>query len=270
MSFVCRLTEMPVVHVEEHSIHYHVEGAGPDVLMIHGWVSSWRMWERPMHRLALAGFRAWALDLPGCGESEAVYGSNGRYAIANLTSAVEELVERVGIERVALVGHSMGGAIALEMSARRPDASRALVLVAPLVSGRVGPALRVLLGLPFGRRLLELSQRRAAPWLARTLPLRAAQLRDVQDLARAAPQATLDSLQAVIDFDFSDCLPEIHAPTLVIVGTRDMTVPPSEGELAANRIPGARLVKLRGVGHQPVDECPEEFDRLLLDFQRSI
>ncbi len=260
---------MPDIQVRKHTIHYHVEGAGPDVLMIHGWVSSWRMWKRPMHRLASAGFRAWALDLPGCGKSEAVHSSNGRYAIADLTSVVEAFVVRVGIECVALVGHSMGGAIALEMSVRRPDALRALMLVSPLVSGQLGPALRALLGLPFGRRLLGLSQRRTAPWLARTLPLGAAQFRDVQDLARAAPQATLDSLQAVVDFDFSDHLAEILAPTLVIVGARDMTLSPSEGELAANRIPGARLVKLRGVGHQPVDESPEELDRLLLGFLKE-
>jgi pimeloyl-ACP methyl ester carboxylesterase len=281
-SFVCRLIEMPTIQLDQHTIHYHVKGTGPDVLMIHGWASSWRMWERPMHRLASAGFRAWALDLPGCGESEALCASNGRYTIANLTSVVEAFVERVGIESAALVGHSMGGAIALDMSHRRPDATRALVLVAPVVSGRLGLALHVFLGSPFGRRLLELSQHHdalarlggrskfAAPWLMRTLPLRAALLRDAQDLARTAPHAALGSLQAVIDFDFSDRLPEIRTPTLVIVGARDMTVPPSEGELAANKIPSARLVKLRGVGHQPVDECPEEFDRLLLDFQRSI
>ena len=273
---------MPVVQIERHSIHYHVEGEGPDVLMIHGWVSSWRMWERPMHRLASAGFRAWALDLPGHGESEALCASNGRYTIDNLTSVVEAFIERVGIERAALVGHSMGGAIALEMGARRPDATRALVLVAPVVSGRLGFALHVFLGSTFGRRLLEFSQHHtalarlggrtkfAAPWLARTLPLRAALLRDAQDLARTAPQAALGSLQAVIDFDFANRLAQIHAPTLVIVGARDVTVPPSEGELAANRIPGARLVKLRGIGHQPVDERPEEFDRLLLGFLKEL
>ena len=261
---------MPVVQVERHSIHYHVEGAGPDVLMIHGWASSWRMWERPMHHLALAGFRAWALDLPGCGESDALCPPNGRYTIANLTSVVEAFVERVGIERVALVGHSMGGAIALEMSTRRPDATRALVLVAAVVSGRPGLAPHVFLGSWFGRRLLEFSQQHAAPWLARTLPLRAEVLRDVQDLARAAPQAALGSLQAVVDFDFSDRLSEIHVPTLVIVGTRDGIVPPIEGELAASKIPGARLVKLRGVGHQAIDERPEEFDRLLLGFLKEL
>jgi len=272
---------MPTIQLDQHTIHYHVQGTGPDVLLIHGWASSWRMWERPMHRLTSAGFRAWALDLPGCGESEALCASNGRYTIANLTSVVEAFIERVGIESTALVGHSMGGAIALEMTHRRPDATRALVLAAPAVSGRLGLALHVLLGSPFGRKLLELSQHHsalarlggrtkfAAPWLMRTLPARAALLRDAEDLARTAPQAAIGTLRAVIDFDFTDRLPKIGAPTLVIVGARDVTVPPSEGELAANKIPGAKLVKLRDVGHQPVDECPEEFDRLLLEFLKE-
>ena len=275
---------MPDIRVEHHTIHYHVKGAGPDVLMIHGWASSWRMWERPLHRLASAGFRAWALDLPGCGESDTLCTSNGWYTISNLTSVVEAFVEHTGIAQVAVVGHSMGGAIALEMasSRRRPDATRALVLVAPVVSGRLGLALHVFLGSPFGRKLLELSQRHstlarlggrskfAAPWLMRTLPLRAALRRDAEDLARTAPQAAFGTLQAVIDFDFTDRLAEIRAPTLVIVGTRDVTVPPSEGELAAACIPGARLIKLRGVGHQPVDERPDEFDRVLLEFLKDM
>ncbi len=270
---------MPTIQLDQHTIHYHVQGDGPDVLLIHGWASSWRMWERPLHRLASEGFRAWALDLPGCGESSLP--ANGWYTIANLTGVIEAFVERVGIERAALVGHSMGGAIALEMTDRQPDATRALVLVAPVVSGRLGLALHVLLGSAFGRRLLELSQHHtalarlggrtkfAAPWLMRTLPTRAALIRDAQDLARTAPQAAIGTLRAVIDFDFTERLPEIGAPTLVIVGARDVTLPPSEGELAANKIPGATLVKLCGVGHQPVDECPEKFGRLLLEFLKK-
>jgi pimeloyl-ACP methyl ester carboxylesterase len=267
---------MPAIHLDHHTLHYRVEGTGPDALMIHGWASSWRMWERPLNRLASAGLRAWAIDLPGCGESDALNASNGWYTIAHLADAVEAFTERVGIESVVLVGHSMGGAIALEMTDRHSYSTRALVLVAPVVSGRLGLSLHVLLGSPFGRRLLELSQhhgvlarlggrtRFAAPWL-RHIPGPALR-RDAEDLARTAPQAAIGTLRAVIDFDFTDRLDRICAPTLVVVGTRDTTVPPAEGELAADRIPDAQLVQFHGVGHQPVDERPEEFDRLLLDF----
>jgi pimeloyl-ACP methyl ester carboxylesterase len=88
-------------------------------------------------------------------------------------------------------------------------------------------------------------------------------------LARTTPQAAIGGLRGVLDFDFTDRLARVHAPTLVIVGARDATVPPREGEQAASKIPGARLVKLRGVGHQPVDERPEEFDRLLVGFLKD-
>jgi pimeloyl-ACP methyl ester carboxylesterase len=267
---------MPNIKIDQHTIHYNVQGQGPDVLMIHGWASSWRMWERPMRQAVAAGWRVWALDLPGSGESSAP--AADWYTIRNLTLVVEAFVERVGISRAALVGHSMGGAIALEMTDRHSYSTRALVLVAPVVSGRLGLSLHLLLGSPFGRRLLEFSRhhgalarlggrtRFAAPWL-RHIPGPALR-RDAEDLARTAPQAAIGTLRAVIDFDFTDRLDRICAPTLVIIGTRDTTVPPSDGELAAERIPDAQLVRFHGVGHQPVDERPEEFDRLLLDFIR--
>ncbi len=265
---------MAVIYLDGRALHYCVQGAGHDILFIHGWASSLRMWERSAAHLALAGWRAWALDLPGSGQSDALGLLNGQYAIANLARIVEAFAERVGVARAALVGHSMGGAIALEMAGRRPGAVSALVLVAPVVSGQFGLGMRVFLGSAFGRRLLGLAQRHGAlarlggrsrfalPWLVPNSALR----RDAEDLVRAAPQAALGSLHAVLDFDFADRLSQLDLPTLVVVGSRDIVVPPGEGELAAARIPGARLVKMRGVGHQPVDEHPEEFDRLLAEF----
>ena len=268
---------MPIIQLDGHALHYCVEGFGPDVLMIHGWASSHRMWERPLKRLALSGFRAWAIDLPGSGASDSHRAAADWYTIVNLTRVVEAFVERVGVQSVTLVGHSMGGAIALELAHQRRDFTRALVLVAPAVSGKLGLALHILLDSSFGRRLLDLSQRHnalavlgertmfGAPWLARKPALH----RDVQDLARTAPEAAIGGLNAVLDFDFTDRLSRLDVPTLVVVGSRDITLPPGESELAASHIPGARLVKMRGVGHQPVDERPEEFDRLLVEFLKD-
>jgi len=265
---------MPNIQVEHYMIHYQVQGAGPDVLMVHGWASSHRMWERPVRRLALAGFRAWALDLPGHGKSGSP-ASDRWYTVPNLTFSVSAFAERVGIQRAAVVGHSMGGAISLELASQCPQLVRALVLVAPCVSGRIGFSLHVLFDSPLGHRLLELSQRHntlarvgglsmfGSPWLMGRLG--AAMRRDAEDLTRTAAEAAIGGLRAVLNFDFTDRLAMVRAPTLVVVGARDMTLPPSEGALAAAGIPGARLIKLQGIGHQPVDECPEEFERLLLE-----
>ena len=269
---------MPLIKFEDYTLHYCVEGFGPDVLMLHGWASSHRMWERCLKRLALSGFRAWALDLPGNGQSSAPVLEDW-YTIPNLTSAVQDFVQRLGIQHAMLVGHSMGGAISLELTDRCPQLVRALVLAAPVVSGQIGLALHLLFDSPPGRRLLGLSQRHntlarlgelstfGLSWLRGGLGT--ALRRDVQDLSRTAPQSAIGCLHAVMNFDFTDRLATIHVPTLVIVGMRDATLPPSEGLLASAGIPGARLVKMQGVAHHPMDERPEEFDRLLVEFLKD-
>ena len=266
---------MPTLPLDQHILHYYVRGQGPDVLMIHGWASSLRMWERPLHVLAAAGYRAWALDLPGHGQSPSPPFERW-YTIPNLTFVVQAFVRQVGLQRAVIVGHSMGGAIALELADECPQLVRSLVLAAPVVSGRIGFALHVLFDSPLGNRLLRLSQRHNAlarlgelstfglSWLGGGLG--AALRRDAEDLARTSPQATIGCLNAVIGFDFTDRLAAIRVPTLVVVGMQDVTLPPSEAMLAAAGIPGARLVKMQGVAHHPMDERPEEFDRSLLKF----
>jgi pimeloyl-ACP methyl ester carboxylesterase len=270
---------MPTISVDQHTIHYQAQGTGPDVLMIHGWASSLRMWERSVRVAVSAGYRAWALDLPGHGESSAP-ASEQWYTIPHLASAVEAFLQHVGIQRAVIVGHSMGGAIALELTARCPQRVRGLVLAPPVVTGRIGLSLHLLFDSPMGRRMLTLSQHHntlarlgelsayGLSWLRGGLG--AALRRDAQDLARTAPQAAAGCLNAVLNFDFTDRLATIRAPTLVFVGLQDITLPPSDGMLAAAGIPGARLVKMPGVAHHPMDERPEEFDRLLIEFLKDL
>lgn len=228
-----------------------------------------------MQVLASAGFRVWALDLPGHGESKPTP-SERWYTIPNLTWAVEAFTRQVGLQRAVIVGHSMGGAIALELADQFPQLVRALVLAAPVVSGRIGFSLHLLFDSPLGHGLLQLSQQHnmlarlgelstfGSSWLKGGLGM--ALRRDAEDLARTSPQAAVGTLRAVIHFDFADRLAAIGAPTLVMVGLQDVTLPPSEGILAAASIPGARLVRMQGVAHHPMDERPQEFDQLLLTF----
>jgi pimeloyl-ACP methyl ester carboxylesterase len=220
--------------------------------------------------------RAFGAEGIGLCRTEHMFFGEDRIAAVREMILSDAAEERAGIRSVSLIGHSMGGAIALELGRRRPELTGALVLVAPAVSGRLR-FLRTLLDSPFRQLLLSLSQPHTALalWSERTM-LGASEFirnpalrRDLQDLAHTTPEAFIGGLNAVLDFDFTDHLRVISAPTLVVVGTRDMTLPSSESELAASQIPGARLVKMRGVGHQPIDERPEEFDRLLVEFLKD-
>jgi pimeloyl-ACP methyl ester carboxylesterase len=89
--------------------------------------------------------------------------------------------------------------------------------------------------------------------------------RNDDDLAKATFESAMGGLRAMTHYDLSDVLASIRAPTLVVVGERDLVVAPAEGRLAAGRIAGARLVALRA-GHRPFEERPAEFMSALVSF----
>src|SRR3990172_3827194 len=111
------------IRTQNLNLHYRVLGVGPDVLLIHGWASSWRMWQATMESLA-PRFRCWALDLAGFGDSDKP--SNGWYALPNYTAIACAFAEAAGLERAHLGGHSMGGMIALDLAAAQPGFVRRL------------------------------------------------------------------------------------------------------------------------------------------------
>ena len=260
---------MPYVSIGSLRLNYQCVGRGPAVLLIHGWASSWRMWARTMSRLAQAGYQAWAVDLIGFGESDKP--GNGWYTLERFTRTLTEFCARMEIVRPAVVGHSMGGTIALNMAAQQ--SVRALLGVAPVVNGELSLSLHLLLASPVARRLFGWMRRQsffstlgdmklaATPSLFRD-PVRR---RNHQDLRATTVNAAVGSLRAVVTSNLQDHLPDIRVPALVLVGMRDMTVSPEQGRLAARLIPGARLVEWPSAGHSLIDDCGDEFDVLLLD-----
>ena len=247
-------------------VHYEQVGRGPDVLLIHGWASSWRMWARSMSRLAAAGYRATAIDLIGFGESDKP--EDGWYTLGNFTRYVRSFAAQLGLTQPAIVGHSMGGTLALSL-ALEIDPS-ALVVAAPVVTGELGLSVHLLLTSPAARRLFgwmrqqgffsAIGARRmpAAPGLMRD-PVRR---RNQEDLQKTTVNAVIGSLRTVVGSNLQDQLSLIDAPTLVIVGGRDLTVSPAQGRRAAKRIPGARLIEWPDVGHSIVDDRGDDCDEL--------
>ena len=234
----------------------------PAVVLLHGWASSQRMWASAQQHLA-GHYRCVALDLPG-------HGASGKppwtwYTIPRFADVVAGFLQRLSLDRPALIGHSMGGTIALELASRPAPDLASLVAVNPVVTGRVysrsiafrqgwmEPAVRVSRRVwPTASRLLtrppEVVRRRAADHI----------LRNSEDFGMATADSVLGSMNAVLTWDLRPRLPQIRARTLVIVGTADRVVSPEEGELAAQEIPGARLLRL-AAAHHPNDEVPLSF-----------
>jgi pimeloyl-ACP methyl ester carboxylesterase len=252
---------MQAITINNLRTRYYAAGKGPDVLFVHGWAASGRMWLRSMWGLR-RDYRLWALDLPGCGDSDAPRFE--WHTIENYTDHAAAFCEALGIRPRAVIGHSMGGRIVLDLARRYPALMARVVAISATVTGKLGFNLDVFLVGGFGKALLDLSQHF---WPMATAGVMSQYLapryigsegvkRSTEDLRRTSWEGAFGSLQAVVRNDFSMHLGEITQPTLLIAGDRDFTVPPTDSILAAQRIPNARLIILEGVHHQPTDEAP--------------
>jgi len=212
-------------------------------------------------------YPVYALDLPGFGQSDK---GNHLYSPDNLARVIEEVIgSRIGAP-FTLVGHSMGGVVSLDYTARYPQRVTRLVLV---------DAAGVLQRSVYADFLARANAQRAlgeSQWLDTVL--RAIQLRTERvvlptDLVLGIPAMRQRFLRgdpstiaafALIERDFSAALRAIRAPTLLIWGTGDSVAPLRTGQALASAIPGARLAVLEGAGHTPQQEAPERFNSLLL------
>jgi pimeloyl-ACP methyl ester carboxylesterase len=249
------------------------EGEGDDVLFISGLADEGACWVDQVAGLK-ERYRVTTFDNRGVGRSAA---PEGPFRIADFAADTEALIGALGLERPHVVGSSMGGAIAQELALAHPDRVRSLVLNGTWCRG--------------DRFLHEVF--RNWMWSAE----KADSIRDflvTVNLWCFAPriwnEGTMDgwiaaaesspyaqsvdafcrSAQALIEHDSADRIAAISCPTLVTVGELDLAVPTRFSEELVERIPNARLVVLPAVGHQPFQEIPAEYNRLLTEFWQSL
>lgn len=253
----------------------HAPGDGPAVLLLHGFGGSTVSWRETIPALAEAGYDVYALDMRGFGLSDK--GFEADYNHAAQAQRVRAWMDAVGLERATLVGHSMGGDVAARIALSAPDRVSSLVLVSASVAGQRHQyrVPGVLLDVPFLRRWAQIGLRRAVPLYLDDI------LREsVEDDSAITPELIADyrrvlrtpewelALLSMLRAEDEHEAPvsELQAPTLLLWGSSDETVPPEQGERLERLIPGAELVVLEGAGHLLMHEQPEAFQAALLDF----
>jgi len=237
--------------VEGGVIAYDVTGAGPAVVLIHGGFGDRRMWDRQVPALALR-HRVVRFEFRGYGRSPA---PTADYAAL---PDVLRLLDHLGIDQAALVGNSMGGALAVDFALVHPERVSRLVLVASVVGGFPFPEEDRERERQVVRTAADRGTEAAAElWLLH--PMVAETRRD----SAAGPllrRMVLENREVWgIPFDRSDRLTpralrrlgDVHVPTLVIVGALDTPANQAAGRALASGIPGARLVVLAGADHLP-------------------
>jgi pimeloyl-ACP methyl ester carboxylesterase len=252
---------------------------GPAAVLIHGLGGSTFGWRDLSQLLPEHGLQAIAVDLRGFGLSERDFGAvHSHPAQARLVASVLDVL---GVERVTVVAHSMGGSVALHLALQRPEMVERLVLVAASANGRaelsssmVGPLLHLPPVARWGRHLLRGlgSEERIAGILSSAFY----EPHEVSDEVRSGyllPFTVRDwdvGLLAVTRDAAGNGLPqslaELDQSSLLIWGEHDRLVPVAEGEALAERLPNARLEIIERAGHLPFEDQPDQFSALVLPF----
>lgn len=269
------------VDLHGHRAVYRAAGSGPNVVLIHGMINSSRHWDAVATRLSRT-HRVIAPDLIGHGDSAT---PRGDYSLGAHAASIRDLLATLGVERATIVGHSLGGGVAMQFFYQFPQLTERLVLIS---SGGLGQEVSPLLrgaALPGSAALLRLATR---PRLVGAIAAGGARMRArgnsggvyLQAVARAlgplqedgSRRAFLETLRSVIDVrgqrvSARDRLYLLgDMPTLIVWGERDRTIPIAHGREAEQAIPNCRFAALPRAAHFPNLEDPEGLSTALEDF----
>ncbi len=276
--------ELQHIRIHGHDIGYVTAGSGPVVTLLHGIASSSTTWGGVMPALA-EGTTVVAPDLLGHGRSTKTAGD---YSLGALANGIRDLMDALGHERATMIGHSLGGGVALQFAYQFPDRCERLVLVGSGGLGReIGflfralsfPGVEHLLGPAFAPAV----QSRAATvmsWMRHIgIPFTPAfeeVWRGYGSLSDGdTHRAFFRALHSVVDpgGQSVSATNRLHLasrlPTLIIWGERDSIVPVQHGRAAHEAMPGSILYVFEGVGHWPQHDRPPEFVRVVLEFIHS-
>ena len=250
-------------------VHYEVYGRGRPVILLHGWLGSWGLWQETMAYLGRY-YRTYAMDFWGFGESGKKRES---YNVQDFVTLVDQFMEQLGIERAPLVGHSMGGTVSLSVAIQYPERVRKVVVVGSPI---IGSSLSLLLKL-FGRRAiayvvyhnlwgLKLSFRMMSPFYTRDP--RWPEMMN-RDLSSTTLESFLLSISSLRRTDLRPSLSQIKVPAMGMYGDKDIVVHPEQWKPMKEGISHARIERFHSAGHFIMLDEPQRFMEVLRDFLDS-
>jgi pimeloyl-ACP methyl ester carboxylesterase len=252
-------------------------GTGPTVVMLHGIGGDHRAFAPQVEALAQAGYRAVAWNMPGYGDSAPIDPYTFKGLAQSCIALIEALMAGQDDASVTLLGHSMGGMVAQEVVARRPDLVSHLILAGTsaafgrtsggqvatqwqhdFVTQRTAP-------LDAGQSMADVANT-LVPQMTGPGALPAGVALAISCMGEGSPVTYRSALQALVTFDRSANLPRISVPTLLVAGEFDKSASPAVMKKMAKTIPQGLYRELANVGHLLNLEAPNEFDGAVLDF----
>lgn len=258
---------MSATHLNNRLVHYEVVGRrGQPLIFLHSWLGSWRYWLPTMDSIS-DRYRAYALDFWGFGESDR---HESTFSLAEYVAMLIDFMENLGLGRVALVGHGLGGMVALEAAIKYPDRFTKLMTVATPINGsNLQPLVRPgTLSRIFGR------SNPTNVWVRhlRHMNVEYAQLMEeiVEDTESLSEGVVRQVMDAILGADLRQNLASLQIPLVSVLGERDPIVGLDQGRFLSDEHSSLQqLVRLPKSSHFPFLDQPNVFSRLLTDFLAS-
>lgn len=257
---------MSIVVIDNQVVHYEVFGRGRPVLFLHGWLGSWRYWFPTMEVVA-EHFRTYSFDFWGFGDSRR---KQTQESIQAYSDQVIRFLDELGIDRVQLVGHSMGGMVALKTAINHPERiTRVATVGAPIDGDSLSWLLKLTDRPIFADAFARL------PWLRRYLfrfflgeTADPAVHEVIDDSVKSSANTLRHAVSSMWRTDLRPELERLRVPALIVHGGRDDIVRPNQADLF-DKVAAAEVVMLPRSRHFPFLDEAELFNEVLLRFLKA-
>ncbi len=243
-------------------IHYEAYGRGRPVLLLHGWLGSWSLWRETIEALGTE-FRTYAIDFWGFGESGGNK-ENNNFAVENFVELVYQFMDKLGIVKAPLIGHSMGGTVSLSTAIRYPQkVVKVAVIGSPITGSSLNPFLK-LSGYPAIASLLWLLPAVRYAFIGGIGYFAANNGRQssamiLRDTTQVSMQSFFQSIGTLRKTDLRPQLHDVKVPTLGIYGRKDIIVSPRQKDVLKAGVKHAQIAYYKDAGHFPMLDTPERF-----------
>jgi len=260
---------MSTLVTDQGMLHFEVFGRGQPVILLHGWLGSWGVWQETMAYLSRF-YRTYALDFWGFGEAGKKRTS---YAMQDFVQLVDQFMECLGIDQAPLIGHSMGGTVGLMFALQYPHRTSKVVVIGspiegtslafPLKMAGIRPVARLVYNAMW---VLKLGIRAAAPFISRD---RRWPAMFNNDISRTTLMSFMESIRSLRRTDLRSFLSQINLPVMGMYGDRDIIVKPNQWQHLAAEVPCVCIERFRQAGHFIMLDETQQFIISLSDFLAS-
>ncbi len=247
-------------------IHYETHGRGRPVLFLHGWLGSWQLWRSTIEEIGKE-FKTYSIDFWGFGDSRAG-GENNRnldvFRVDSFVEMVNQFMDKLGIPKAAIIGHSMGGTVSLSMAIKYPEKVVKTACVGSPIDGASLNLLLKLSGIPAfaflvwrSPALLRLFLRAYSYFMASDGRRMAKMI--TSDVSKTSMESFFQSIGTLRNTNLTPDLGKITMPTLGIYGKRDIIVRPQQRHVLQAGVPHAKIIYYENAGHFPMLDVESDF-----------